>query len=223
MYNRPLLDPQLVACPHCDLLQRVPDLEPGGSARCPRCDEELWRRRVDPLDRTLALAIAAAILFVIANSVPMIGLAVVGREASTTVMGGVLQLWRDGRETVAILVLLTAIVAPALQIGFMLVVVISARRGRPAAWVGQLLRHHPTTCVWSMIEVMMIGVLVSVIKIAELATVLPGTGMYVLGGLIFVLAAMQASFDSRSVWQRVEWVAERDARESGRAWVGARS
>ncbi len=55
-YNQPLADPNVVACPHCDLLQRLPALEPGGSARCPRCDKELWRRRADALNRTLALA-----------------------------------------------------------------------------------------------------------------------------------------------------------------------
>src|SRR5260221_11235247 len=61
-YNQPLPDERLVACLDCDLLQRLPDLEPGASARCPRCDKELWRRREDPLDRTLALAVAAAML-----------------------------------------------------------------------------------------------------------------------------------------------------------------
>jgi paraquat-inducible protein A len=60
VYNQPLADTSLVACLHCDLLQRLPDLAPGASARCPRCDKELWRRREDSLDRTLALTLAAA-------------------------------------------------------------------------------------------------------------------------------------------------------------------
>ena len=124
MYNQPLPDAALVACPDCDLLQRLPDLVPGASARCPRCDRELWRRREDSLQRTLALALAAAALYVVANTVPMLGLTAVGHQASTTVLGGAEQLWRDGRETVAGLVLFTAVVAPALQIGFMLLIVV---------------------------------------------------------------------------------------------------
>jgi paraquat-inducible protein A len=204
-YNRPLDDRSLIACRDCDLMQRLPRLEPGASARCPRCNRELWRRREDSLNRTLALTLAAVLLFVVAQSVPMLGLSVVGRAASTTVFGGVVQLWNDGRELVAVLVLFAAIVAPALQIGFMLMIVLGARREQPRHWVGTLLRHHPTTCTWSMIEVMMLGVLVALIKIADYATVVPGLALIGLAGLVFLLAAMQASFDPHEVWDRIEW------------------
>ena len=205
MFNRAIPDPDLVACPDCDLVQRLPDLAADEAARCPRCDRELWRRRRDSLDRTLALAIAAALLYVVANSVPMLGLSAVGHQASTTVFGGARHLWHDGRQIVALLVLFTAIVAPALQIGFMLVVALAARRPRVPHWVGTLLRHHPTACTWSTIEVMMLGVLVALIKIADYATVVPGLAMYVLGVLVFLLAAMQSAFDPREVWARIEW------------------
>ena len=207
MYNEPIADSFLVACPHCDLLQRLPDLAPSASARCPRCDRELWRRREDSLDRTLALTIAAAMLLVVANAVPMLGLSAVGRQSFTTVFGGAVQLWNDGRELVAGLVLFTAVVAPALQVGFMLAIVLGAQRERAPRWVGTLLRLHPTTSTWSMIEVMMLGVLVALIKIADYAKVIPGLALFVLGVLIFLLAAIQASFDPREVWSRVEWAA----------------
>ena len=207
MYNEPIADPFLVACPHCDLLQRLPDLAPSASARCPRCDRELWRRREDSLDRTLALTIAAGMLLVIANAVPMLGLTAVGRQSFTTVFGGAVQRWNDGRELVAGLVLFTAVIAPALQVGFMLAIVLGAQRERAPRWVGTLLRLHPTTSTWSMIEVMMLGVLVALIKIADYAKVIPGLALFVLGVLIFLLAAIQASFDPREVWSRVEWAA----------------
>ena len=207
--NQPVSDAAFIACPDCDLLQRLPDLARGASARCPRCDKELWRRREDSLQRTLALALAAAALYVVANTVPMLGLTAVGHQASTTVLGGAEQLWRDGRETVAGLVLFTAVGAPALQIGFMLLIVLGARRERPPRWIGTLLRHHPTTATWSMIEVMMLGVLVALIKIADYAKVIPGLALFALGALVFVLAAMQASFDRREVWDRIEWAEAR--------------
>ena len=207
VYNQPLPDPSLIGCPHCDLLQRLPELAPGASARCPRCDKELWRRREDSLNRTLALTLAAAVLYVIANSVPMLGLTVVGHQASTTVFGGAVQLWNDGREIVAGLVLFTVVIAPALQIGFMLGIVLGAQREPAPHWVGVLLRHHGITRTWSMLEVMLLGVLVALIKIADYATVVPGIALFVLGGLIFVLAAIQASFDPHEVWERIRWAA----------------
>ena len=212
MHNQALPDASLVACPHCDLLQRLPDLAPGASARCPRCDKELWRRREDSLNRTLALTLAAAVLYVVANSVPMLGLTVVGHEAFTTVFGGAVQLWRDGQQIVAGLVLFAAVIAPALQIGFMLAIVLGVRRERAPIWVATLLGHHPTTRTWSMIEVMMLGVLVALIKIADYAKVIPGLALFVLGALVFLLAAIQTSFDSREVWDRIEWAETGGAR-----------
>ena len=207
-YNQPVGDTSLIACLHCDLLQRIPDLAPGASARCPRCNKELWRHREDSLNRTLALTLAAAVLYVIANTVPMLGLTIVGRGASTTVFGGAQHLWDNGQKIVGVLVMFTAVIAPALQIGLMLAIVLGAMRERPPRWVGMMLRYHPTTRIWSMIEVMMVGVLVALVKIADYATVIPGMALFVLWVLVFILAGMSASFDSREVWERVRWADE---------------
>jgi paraquat-inducible protein A len=204
-YNRPVANHSLVACRHCDLLQRLPNLPAGASARCARCEKELWRHREDSLNRTLALTVAAAILYAVANAVPMLGITAVGRGASTTVLGGAMHLWENGPWIVGVLVLFTAVIAPALQIGFMLAIVLGARRERPPKWVGILLRHHPTTRTWSMVEVMLLGVLVALIKIADYATVVPGIALFALGALVFLLAGIQSSFEPRYVWERIEW------------------
>jgi paraquat-inducible protein A len=205
MYNEPVADLSLISCPHCDLLQHLPQVAPGGSARCPRCERELWRNRKDSLNRTLALTAAATLLYLIANSVPMLGLTVVGRSTATTVLGGALHLWSNGPWLVAVLVFFTAILAPGLQIAFMLGIGLGALREHPPRWVGTLLRHYPHTRTWSMIEVMMLGVLVALVKIADYATVIPGLALFVLLGLIFVLAGIQGSFDPHDVWSRIEW------------------
>jgi paraquat-inducible protein A len=220
VYNRPGADPSIISCPHCDVLQSLPDLAPGESARCARCDEELWRHREDSLNRTLALASAAAVLYVVANTVPMLGLTIVGRQAFTTVVGGAQHLWDYGQDPVAALVLFTAVLAPALQISFMLAIVLGARREPAPRWVAILMRYYRHTRTWSMIEVMMLGVLVALTKIADYATVLPGLALFVLGTLVFLLAAMQASFDPHEVWKRVRW-ADPNARPAG-ATVEAR-
>jgi paraquat-inducible protein A len=105
-------------------------------------------------------------------------------------------------------VMFTVVLAPALQIGLMLGIVAGALRASPPLWVGKLLRHYPTTRTWSMIEVMMLGVLIALVKIADYATVIPGVALFVLGALVFVLAAMQAGFDAREVWEKIEWAAD---------------
>src|SRR5579863_6262026 len=134
-YNQPIGDRSIVACPYCDIVQQIGEVALGGSARCAQCGQVLWRNRTDSLSRTFALSIAAAILYLVANFTPMLGLTIVGRSASTTVFGGAKHLWDDGRTAVALLVLFTAVVAPAVQIGCALLISGSALRARAPAWV----------------------------------------------------------------------------------------
>jgi paraquat-inducible protein A len=203
-----LADASLVACLHCDLLQRIPEVPAGASVRCLRCDKELWRHKPDSHNRTFALTVAALVLYIVANTVPMLGLHAAGRSAFTTVVGGAHQLWLDGQQIVSVLVLFAAVISPALQICFLLLILIGCRRERPSFWAGMLLRHLHLTRTWSMIEVMLLGVLVALTKIADYATVLPGVALFALFALVVLLAAMESCFDPREVWERVEWANE---------------
>jgi paraquat-inducible protein A len=97
------------------------------------------------------------------------------------------------------------VVAPAIYLAFMLTVLIAVRRAPAPHWVAELMRWAGVMQPWSMNEVMLLGVLVSLTKIAELATVTPDLGMFALGGLIALLPAITVSFDPEEVWKRVEW------------------
>jgi paraquat-inducible protein A len=205
---------ETVACPACDLLQHVPPLAPGAKARCLRCAETLASRPADPLDRPLALTVAAAIVFIIANTQPLMGLEAVGRQASTTILGGAYEMWVQGRELTAMVVAFCVVIAPASYIAFMLTVLLAVRRPPAPHWVAELLRWADFMKPWSMSEVMMLGILVALVKIAELATVTPGIGMYAVGLLVVLLPAIMVNFDPGEVWRRVEW-ADGAARAAG--------
>jgi paraquat-inducible protein A len=210
----------LIACPDCDLLQSLPTLEPGESARCPRCGNVVASKRPDSLNRTLALAVAAAIALLVANAVPMLGLSAAGREASTTVLGGVQAMWEQGQPVVSVLMLFAAVIAPTLDIALMLIILTAVRRPPAPGWVGTLLRYCHIIRPWRMVEVMMLGILVSLIKIAELATVITGVAMWAVAALIVLLAAMSSNFDPEEIWLRVRWAhgdAPRDNAPAGEA------
>jgi paraquat-inducible protein A len=196
---------EIVACPDCDLLQRIPPLPSGGKARCPRCSETLAVQRDDPLDRPLALTIAAAMAFIIANTAPLMSLSVVGRESSTTIIGGAYEMWIQGSQITAVMVAICAVIAPGGHIAFLLVVLLAIRRPPAPRWVGELLRSAHFMEPWSMTEVMMLGILVALVKIAQLATVLPGIGIYAAGAFIALLSAVVVTFDPHEVWRRVQW------------------
>ena len=196
---------ETVACPDCDLLQHLPELPPGGKARCPRCGNTLATRSTDPLDRPLALTLTAAIVFIVANTAPLMGLSAVGRHASTTIVGGAYEMWLQGEEVTALIVSFCAVIAPGSYILFMLTALLSVRRPPAPHWVGEMLRWAESMQPWSMNEVMILGILVALIKIAELATVDPGVGMYAVGGLVVLFTAIMITFDPHEIWKRVEW------------------
>ena len=56
-----------------------------------------------------------------------------------------------------------------------------------------------------MNEVMILGILVALIKIAELATVVPGIAMYAIGALVVLFAAIMFTADPHEAWKRIEW------------------
>jgi paraquat-inducible protein A len=207
---RALAAMETVACPDCDLLQRIPDVPFGAKASCPRCGKTLAAQLPDPLDRPLALTLAAAIAFVMANALPLMSLSAGGREASTTIIGGAQQMWLQGREETAIAVAACAVIAPGCYIGFTLTALLAARRSPAPRWVGSLLRWADRMRPWSMNEVMMLGILVALIKIAQLATVTSGVGMYAAGVLVLLLSMIAVTFDPREIWKRVAWANGRE-------------
>jgi paraquat-inducible protein A len=132
------------------------------------------------------------------------GLSSVGRRASTTIIGGVCEMWLQGREVTSAVVAFCAVIAPASYISFILTVLLATRRPPAPRWIAELMRWISIMRPWSMQEVMLLGILVALTKIAELATVNPDIGMYALGVLVGLLAAITVTFDPREVWRRVE-------------------
>jgi paraquat-inducible protein A len=204
--NDALIAMEILACPDCDLLQNIPDLPPGGKARCSRCACTLATRMSEPIDLPLALTVTAAIVFIVANTSPLMSLSAVGRFASTTIIGGAYDMWFLGEGITAVIVAFCALIAPGAYIIFMLMVLLGARRPPAPQWVGELLRGAEFMQNWSMNEVMLLGILVALIKIAELANVEAGIGIYAVGTLVLLFPAIMATFDPDEIWQRIKWV-----------------
>lgn len=197
--------PESIACADCDLLQQIPTLQPGSKAVCARCGRTLEKKSARSRDLPLALTIATAIALVVANTLPLMELHVVGRFASTTIAGGAYEMWLQGQPLTAVLVAFCAVIAPAFYIILMLTLLIAARRSSIPHWAGEMLRWVGHLQVWSMLEVVMLGILVALTKIAELATVKPGVGMYAFGASILLIPAIMSNFDKPELWRKIAW------------------
>jgi paraquat-inducible protein A len=196
--------PALLACHECDLLQSESPLPLGGVLRCRRCRAELYRDHADGVDRPLALTLAAIVLFVVGNAFPIVGLAVNGDLVRTTLLGAVRVLYRDGMWPIAGLVFATTFLMPLLQMAAMAWLLVPLHFRRLPYRYDIVFRVLSLARPWGMTEVLILGMLVALVKLAHIASVVPGIALWAFGALMLLLAAAGSSFDPRALWQHVK-------------------
>jgi paraquat-inducible protein A len=194
----------LIACHECDLLHEIKPLPEGGVAQCSRCGAVLLRHKRNSLDRTLAFAMAGLILIIVANTFPFLALEEEGLVQETTLITGVEELYREGRPELAMLVFLTSILLPFVHITGLLYLLVPLKLNRLPWKLPLAFRFLGTIQPWGMMEVFMLGILVSMVKLGKMATIVPGIALYSFVVLIFVLAAANASLDAHMVWERLD-------------------
>ena len=167
---------ELVACHDCDLLHHVKPLAPGTSARCTRCGGLIAQNRRDSVNRTLAWTLASLVLFIVANTFPILEFKMGGRVQENELFSGCIELLRQGWWPLAALVFLASVLAPALRIAGLLYVLVPLKLGRPPLKLVPVFRIVEVLEPWSMVEVFMLGVIVAIIKLSDLAEVVMGVG-----------------------------------------------
>jgi paraquat-inducible protein A len=194
----------MIACHECDLIHHLQPLAENTMARCTRCGAILYRRRRNSLERTLALTIGGMILFVLANSFPFLAMKIDTQVQQSTLLTGIKELYAQGMWEIALLVLLTTVLLPFIQLSSMLYVLLPIKFNRKPWMMVPIFRLLQKIQPWSMMEVFMLGILVSIVKLAGMAKMIPGASLFAFLALIFVLAASTATLDPHLVWERVE-------------------
>jgi paraquat-inducible protein A len=193
-----------IACKDCDLLIERVDTPPGDKALCPRCENPLYQRRQQGIERTLALAITGLLLFIPANLLPVMSLQLIGHETSTTIYEGSLVLFREGLYWTALLVFSASVVIPLCKLLLMLFVSGTLQLGRSSRLLPYAMRYYHHIDEWGMLEVYMLSVLVAVVKLKGMASVIPDVGLYCFIGLLLVTTLMSSLLDQDDVWERIE-------------------
>ena len=193
---------RLVACAECDALQRVRSLSSEELLVCFRCGAHLHTPHGEHMQRVLPLTLAASICFVLANSWPIVAIEVAGNRSATSMLGAIVELYKQGAPGVALIVLLTGLLAPAAQLGLLAYALLSLAAPRRLPGVQTVVQLLQALRPWSMAEVFMLGALVSLVKLAGVARVIPGIGMWSLFGVIVLTAAAQATFGVPGYWEK---------------------
>ncbi|WP_423395558.1 paraquat-inducible protein A [Burkholderia sp. LMG 21824] len=180
----------LIACHICDTLLRKSLLAGGTHARCPRCNELLYRAGALPLDRVCAFTLAALITFVIAQVCPILEMNVNGMHVQTTLLGALEALWNQGMGVVAAMVFCAALLFPLAEMAALLYVMLPLRSGRIPPGFGTVLRVIGLMRPWGMIEVFMLGILVTIVKMVSLARVVPEAALFAFAALTLMLTVV---------------------------------
>jgi paraquat-inducible protein A len=203
---RPSASRSLVGCHACDQVCR---LTHGEHARCPRCGATLHRRKPHSLARTWALLIAACILYIPANLLPVMTVTSFGQGEPDTILSGVKTLIAAGMWPVALLVFFASITVPVLKIVAMIFLLISVQRG--SRWRPRdrtvLYRMVESVGRWSMVDIFMISILVALVNLGSIASIVPGPGAIAFAAVVILTMIAAMTFDPRLIW---------DARERAR-------
>ena len=194
----------VIACHDCDLIQRLPHLTEPGTVQCIRCGAVLHQKKHDSIERTLSFTLAGLVLFGLANSFPFLAFKLEAQVRQTTLLTGIQELYTQGMPELSIIVLLTTVLVPLAQMISLLYILLPLKLKRMPIALPAVFRFVRHLQPWSMMEVFMVGILVSVVKLAKMAKIVPGVALFSFLALIFVLAAMTASLDSHLIWEKWE-------------------
>ncbi len=189
----------LIICECCDAVHERRPLAPGQSASCTRCGAELYRNRRLDLDAMIAITLGGLMVFVIANLHPVLIMELAGVRSQVTLWDAILASYDSGVGPVAVLAAVCLFFLPLSQILMFAYVLLPLRFGAvPPGFIPVMhaIRH---TRPWSMVEVFLVGVLVSAVKLAADSDLMPGIGLWGFFALT-VLLTLLSVFDLHELW-----------------------
>lgn len=196
---------------HCHACARVTPVE---EEHCPRCGANLHLRTPNSLQRTVALTLGAALLYLPANLLPVLRVeSSVKGSQSSTILSGVIQFWQDGDYPVALIIFTASVLIPILKVLAIVALLWGARTGLYPRALTRLYRVTEFIGRWSMVDVFVVAILVGVVQLGSVMTIDPGAGALAFAGVVVLTMLAAESFDQRLLWDAA---ARRQARAAER-------
>ena len=194
----------LLVCYTCGLHSRpTPGIH---ESKCPRCGAYLHLRKSESIARTWALLIAAAILYIPANVLPILETSSLFDSQTDTILSGIVFLWTTGSWPLAVVVFIASIMVPLLKlIGVTLLVVSVQRRSK---WLpeqrARLYRLMEFIGRWSMLDIFVVAILVTLVQLQALGSIRAGPGAIAFGAVVVLTMFATITFDPRLIWDPLE-------------------
>lgn len=176
------------------------------TTECGRCHSNIHARIPHSIQRTIALCVAALILYVPANLLPIMITSQLGRTLESTIIGGVLHLWELGSYPVALVILVASVLIPIGKLASLGLLCWAVIRGGATTARQRTTLYRITELVgkWSMVDVFVVAVLVALIQMGGVMAVRPGTAALAFAGVVITTMLAAESFDPRLIWDQAE-------------------
>lgn len=196
------LSSTLMICEHCDTVYRRRPLARGEVARCARCHAVLERHQRIGLDMMLALVVTVMVVFVQANVWPIITLGLNGEQIHATLWSIIIMMWKQHSQVISVLAACTLFFFPLCKMLLLGWLLIFGRQGRRAPGFVPLMVVLHYIAPWTMSEVFVLGVLVSIVKAHMYFDVTPDAGVFAYAALALLITVF-SGIDLRQLWDKI--------------------
>lgn len=181
-------------------------VSPEALGKCPRCGSHLHIRKVDSVQRTIALMLAATALYIPAQILPIMTVVELGDVTENTIISGMMTFWRQGAYPIALVIFTASILIPLLKIVALTWLCLAATgKLQPSpAMLGKLYWFTELLGRWSMIDIFVVGILVALVQLGNYMTITPGPGALAFAAVVVLTMFAAMSFDPRLLWDRLE-------------------
>lgn len=193
-----------VACPFCDALQPAPRLREGECACCGHCGEVLFQNRPRSLSRATGFSSAALVFMALSHLFPFLTMEAAGSRTQLSLLASARALLENQQPLLAALVFLFTVVAPLVLAGSLLYLAAPLIYGFALPRSRQLARWMQASEPWAMLEVFLLGFIVSLLKLGHVAEIEFNIGLWALAAVVLCLAAALGGIDRRELWDRIE-------------------
>lgn len=196
---------RLLGCESCGLV--AVDLTGAGAEEplqhCRRCGHALRAQKPFAVQRTWACVVAAAVLYVPANVLPIMVTTNALQREEHTLLGGIRDLWIEGSWMLSIIVFIASIAVPVFKIGVLGLLAWTVQRAPDWRRLerARLYRLIETVGHWSMLDVFVVILLAATVRFGPLASVEPGSALLSFAAVVVLTLFATWSFDPRLIWR----------------------
>jgi len=197
-------DHTIAACPGCDLLLVVSSIPNGHYLACSRCGTTISKTYQNSINRVLTLSFTGLLLYLPAMLLPLMTLSSIGFDESGSVLDTCMNFYRNGYYFVAVMVFFTAVVFPFLKLFLPFVISLYIKLNRRPGWLKSGFRFLGHLEEWGMVEVYLLGILITLIKMNDMASIDYNTGFFCFIALVMITMATSVNLDRNLFWALID-------------------